>query len=109
MENQEGKRPEEQNSNHESVEIAALVLGVSSLVLSLSMFNATQLLMKLLLGLAAAVVGLVLGISSNKVRKTKRASAAIITSVIALCLYMFSLVACSACAIIGFAFIGTYL
>lgn len=97
--------PTPEKNNQESMEIAAFVLGICSLLLSMTMYSGVGIIFKLMLGLVAAVVGLILGIRVNKVRRTKMGTTAIITSALALCLYLVSVLACSACALVGCAYI----
>lgn len=94
------------SDNQESMEIAAFVLGICSLLVSLSAYAGIGFVLKLMLGLTAAVVGLILGIKSNKVRKSKMGTTAIVTSIISICIYLISVFACSACALIGCTYLG---
>lgn len=78
----------EQKSNGKA--IASLVLGIISLVCIFFGYGA-------LLGIASGVVGLVLGINSNKEGKTGMATAGIVMSAIGLGLCAISFIACIAC------------
>lgn len=78
----------EQKTNSKA--IASLVLGILSLVCIFFGYGS-------LLGIVFGIVGLVLGINSNKEGKTGMATAGIIMSAIGLGLCAISFIACVAC------------
>lgn len=107
LNNQENQQSENKDSKQQGIEIASFVLGVSALVLSLSVFSGMQLFLKLGLGITCAIVGLILGITSNKKMKNQMATTGIILSIIAMAMYLISMVACSACMIVACSALST--
>jgi hypothetical protein len=95
--------------NQQNTEIVALILGITATVLALSVFDVRHLFLKVILGVACAIIGLILGISSNKKGRNGLATAGIILSCIGLAIFLLSILACSACAIIGCASLSFFL
>lgn len=94
-----------QQSNQQPIqqgpEIASLVLGIASTVIALSIFDIRGVFFKMMLAVTCAIIGLILGITSNKNCRNGMATAGIILSCIGLAISMLSMFACSACAIVG--------
>lgn len=90
-----------QSSNQQGTEVASLVLGITSVVLSLSIYGSKFFFFKTMIGCTCGVIGLILGIASNKKEKNRMATAGIVLSIIGLILFLLLLVACSACALVG--------
>ncbi len=87
--------------SQQNTEIVALILGITATVLALSVFDLRHLFLKVILGVTCAIIGLIIGISSNKKGRNGLATSGIILSCIGLTIFLLSMLACSACTVIG--------
>lgn len=106
--NQQPGQQQYKNQNPQGQEIASLILGILSILVSFSIFGFRHMYMKGMTILACSIVGLILGIISNKKNKNGMATTGIILSGIALIILLLTMVACSACALIGCASLAMF-